>query len=389
MSMIRFRSESGAVSLFVVIFAALLITIITVSFIRLMVQDQQEASTNDLSQSAYDSALAGVEDAKRALVRYRTICEAGDPAACSTLDALLRAAPQNCNTALADVVNVQPNTEVVIEQSSGDAALNQAYTCVKVSLETEDYLGTLPAYSSKIIPLFGTGSFTTIRLDWYSTDDLGGNVNVTLPSAVSADRPLLAQSDWPQTQPSIMRTQLVQFGSNGSGTPQFRLSDFDNTSSGQSNVNTLFLYPVGATGVATNTVDTWEFINRDVRRTGGGAPLGTTCTGVLNAGGYACSAYLQLPTPIGGGERTAYLRLTSLYNPTHYRVTLVGTRFDAVQPSVDSTGRANDLFRRVEARVDLIDTDFPFPEGAVQVTGDFCKDFTITDNVSGYQNNCP
>ena len=84
MNMYR-RHESGAVSLFLVVFAMLLIIVVTLSFLRIMLADQQQAAVNDLSKSAYDSSLAGVEDAKRALIYYRTVCSTGDTATCNIL----------------------------------------------------------------------------------------------------------------------------------------------------------------------------------------------------------------------------------------------------------------------------------------------------------------
>lgn len=387
MVMVNRRKESGAVSLFIVVFAMLLITVVTLSFLRIMISDQQQASVNDLSKSALDSAQAGIEDGKRALIYYRTICASGDVAGCTAAQNTINST--TCNQGLKNVVNVSNNKEVAVQQSQSvnDVQLNQAYTCVKMQLNTDDYLGTLEANSSKIIPLFSTGTYTSVLLQWFTTDDFGTkgtsvNLEATPPQSDGGASnqqiwPLLAQSSWPTTRPAVMRTQMMQYGNN------FTLGNFDGANDGTSDANTLFLYPIGTTGTASNVQDTYAFADRDTRLTATGTPLGTHCTGKLSGGGYACSVTLNLPTPVGNtaGDltRTAYLRLTGLYKSTHFRISMVGTQFKGVQPSIDSTGRANDQYRRVEDRVDLVNTNLPFPEAALDVSGNLCKNFLVTD----------
>jgi hypothetical protein len=117
-----------------------------------------------------------------------------------------------------------------------------------------------------------------------------------------------------------------------------------------------------------------------------------SCSGNLGAGGYACRVKLDLPTPVDAGSRTAFLRLTPLYNATNYRVTILNgvapVKFDAVQPEIDSTGRADTLFRRIKTRVELIDTDFAYPEAAIDITNSLCKNFIVTDRAADYVNSC-
>ena len=71
------KFHKGGVSIFIVVIVAVLVSIVSVSFLRLMLRDQEQASRLDLSQSAYDSAQAGVEDAKRFLHRYQQECGGG------------------------------------------------------------------------------------------------------------------------------------------------------------------------------------------------------------------------------------------------------------------------------------------------------------------------
>jgi len=375
----------------------LLISVVTIGFLRLMISNQTQATNNDLSQSALDSAKAGVEDAKRALLRYKEKCLQGG-STCTVADTNKFA---QCNAANADVVDpaaVTPGKdatsvgEIKIQQTASaanDSLLDQAYTCVTVQLQTEDYEKDVDASSSDVIPLKAVGPYDKVMIQWFSTRDLSsGSTAVTVPGAVG-QKPL--DSNWANNKniPPVLRAQFMQFGSN------FTVNSFDTTAaSGQSNANTIFMYPhqSGIVSTLTNPID---LVSRDVRSnnpandspadTALNTPLPIDCVTSLANGGYACKAIIKLPDPIAGSSanRTAYLRLTAFYTHAFFTVSLYNSanalvKLDSVQPIIDSTGRANNLFRRVESRVGM--DDFPYPEAAVDVTGNFCKDFGVTNS---------
>jgi Tfp pilus assembly protein PilX len=390
------NKQTGAVSIFVVVFFMLLVTVVTVSFLRLMVADQQQSSNNDLSGSALDSAQAGVEDAKRALLKYKTDC-LSSPGVCATSANTINST--ECNSALnsyfgnADVGGNGQTGEIKVQtsQSGNDTKLDQAYTCVTINLETPDYEGVATANQSQLVPLMSSSTFDRVRVDWFSRDDVTSNA-VSLSPVNASGQPLYAQANWPVNRPSLMRAQLIQFANT------FTESSFDTTSPDGANTNTatMFLYPTSQANIPERVMTSYDqrktsLTTNPQQKDALTSPTAISCKATLSSGGYACSATLVLPQAIGASsaaDRKAFLRLTPFYNSTHFKVTLwngpitagsIVANFKDVQPLVDSTGRANDLFRRVQSRVNLYDTTFPYPEAAIDLTGDFCKDFAVTD----------
>jgi Tfp pilus assembly protein PilX len=374
------NKQHGAVSLFVVIFAALLITVVTVSFIRIMIQNQQQSTANDLSQSAYDSAQAGVEDGKRALLILQNIC---DPNNSAYDQNTCTAAQTTCNAGVDLLKDVKNNTttdgtnEVKVQTTkAGDVNLNQAYTCVKIITNTPDVEEYIATDASKIIPLVGVNSaglnsFDRIRIDWFTSND---SATATVPTGSTSLLPM--KSDWPSSQPPIMRAQLIEYNNSS-----LSLSNIDG---GSGTNNTLFLYP-------SNSVNALIGFSTGIP----GSPTKVSCNSIAS-GGYSCSTTILLSNAIINGDHTAFLNLKSIYNGAHYKVTLLDSigatvLFNNVQPSIDSTGRANDLFRRVQTRVEYSNIDFSYPQAEINVTGNLCKNFIVTADSGpgkGYSNSC-
>ena len=263
--------------------------------------------------------------------------------------------------------------------------MNQAYTCVQVQVVTDSYEGTLDKDQSVVIPLETVDDPNTIagvRISWFTQDNIPdvdalGNPISQVPQYPTQPQ-LPAAANWSVRSPSIMRSQLIQFQEGN-----LMLDSFDATNT--NNAKTLFLYPAifGASNLDFASDGRQSPASRNF-------PAISHCdtTFSLN-GGYACSTDVAIPA-LGGGTRKAYLQLTSLYNKSTYKVQILGgsgnvINFDNVQPIVDSTGRASDLFRRIRARVALSEgMPTTYPDAALRLGKSLCKDFFVTNTPSDY-----
>ncbi len=352
----------------------LLIITVGTAFIRNMLQGQSQAASDDLSRSALDSAYAGVEDAKRVLAEYygqKCDTQAGAASVrCTMLIGVLKGAVDaagwtNDCTLIPKTVLQQTGTAdgIAVRAADGSGAdLDQAYTCLKIQMETMEYRGTLTTDNSSIVKLQSrAGDPKMVRFEWHMIRS-GQTLNVDDGTV----QPYRLPQKWPDHRPAVVKAQLLQFKGG------FTLAEFDADSTRNAS---LFLLPA-ATGV--NPLS----LSMDTRRSGvSGAAQNVRC--VQAAVDYACSVDIALPD-IGDPSqaRTAYLKLNQFYvaGATNFRVMMLDAAGRTMPfTDVQSTGRANELFRRVRSYVDVGVSSVPSPESAVDVTKSLCKEFTVTD----------
>lgn len=365
--------QSGAVSIFAVIFSTLLLTVLTVGFIGIMITAQQRAINNDLSQSAYDAALAGVEDAKRTV----RACAAGDAAVCNEL-----AQSNDCRViARAGINGVTTDSETLISSNvSGDGTqFNQAYTCVDIDMDSNDYLYEASPNRSHVVPLRSTSDIRSIVVEWYSETDSGG-VLARAPTTTGNDR-LPTQANWRSSSPPLLRAQLITPGES------FDIGSLDSSNASR----TFFFRPTtvsSATGGTNHQVDmdhpdSFARVSEDGEF--GNSMRGVTCSASFRNNGYSCRVTIALSDetviPVSASQN-ALMRLETIYGAASVRVSMRSAdgsvaQFDGVQPVVDSTGRASDLFRRVEARLRM-GSDVQYPSYVADLES-LCKNFSVTD----------
>lgn len=400
------KKRKGAASFYIVAFSTLILVIVAVSFATVILSEMSRSMNDDLSQSAYDSALAGVEDAKVAFANYQRCLEANFGSTdCQRIKNIM--ANPSCDMVAKMLYGTSGEVTVGGVSTGSSTTTNQAYTCVKILTQLSDYRSSLGTKTGNYVQTVklgvadgGTNTVNKIRFSWYSVKKTNSYTAWnSVASGKGVFRPVSSLS-----LPPTIEMQIIQTGIN------FSLSDFDIVQSGRTNRATLYLTPSNSSG--SNTISAAQVVKTNDHNILN-QPFVVRCG---SSGEFYCSVDVELPGVINGGNRANETFLVSVSLPyrepdTDFAIELIcsngtgcgGTKavtaagvsntmvnIKNTQVAIESTGRANDLYRRVETRLESSDTSFgmgkesPFYGLMVLGIGGVNKNMTVRyENKSG------
>ena len=416
----KMKFKSGATSFYVVAFSTLILAVIAASFATAIVAEITRTTNDDLSQSAYDAALAGVEDAKLALMNYQNCIKSGvkisedykpNPSSendntCENIIYWVQNPDCDMVAHILGRMKVDEGGEVLIEETTnGSNEMNQAYTCAMINMELPDYRASLSSSNPyKVVKVnlddVKASDIKSVKVSWYSNpDNLDLNyTNVLGSSSMVAFQPLTNTN---VATPPTLAVQLLQTGK------EFSLKDLNGPANGETTDRAaVYLVPTDNEEVANNTEEIISEKNWNLNYIGvfygdgdGGnnilsakqiaksndrskdLPYVVYCPSV-STNEYICSATLTLPNPVGGdrSDDTFVIIVSLPYGQPdtdfsleffcadgdycgHPEVELGDdgehqnyvAQLSGTQVEIDSTGRANDLYRRVKVRLESID----------------------------------
>lgn len=414
------KTKKGVAAIYVVVFTTMLIGIITLSFLRIMLSESGRTLNDTLSDSAYNAALAGVEDAKYVISQYeKRVADNIKDAFVTTVE---EANDTNCDIisdAMATTDTPSPYDSETKETNigSGESFQDQAYTCVTINL-SGNFKGTLSQNNpTLVVPLkpkkTSVDDIAGVNITWYmnETKDSTGAVNVFNGNAVQdlngsglnnyvnnedaiktpsnngilgAKGVVAADSD--NGQPTALNGMRVMLVQSPSGVPN---PDYYAAGGETTNRGTLMLL---ASTTGTDTINKKQFAASADKTLN--APIPVSCNS------ESCHVSIDFPSPKGGSHRNPdnfFLVLNQLYADPGITVevdmyknnpesTIVP--FFNVQPIVDATGRSGDLFRRVEARIGTDNGASLIPTAELSSNAPIDKSFFVTKNCINGASEC-
>lgn len=341
----RRMGEKGAVAFLTVIVISLILTTITLGFIRLMTSEQRQATDDELTKRAYYAAESGIEDAKRAIQEYLT-----DPTAYPRSNLT----ENDCDPAVG--YNRILSADLDIE-----------YECQLINLDGLYYTAKLGERETAFLKLkvapSATQPIASVRISWHDKAAVTDGGNGAVTGSPRPNNTFPPHASW-GTNVSLLRAEFVAHNSPITRGGIENLAGFIvPRNSGNMNLGALNQNVNGASSCDYSAVNS----------------------------GYACQITINnLGSWRQSDER--YLRLTPVYAGTNVQVELLDAGGSPIlmteaQAVIDVTGRATDVYRRVESRIDIL-SEAEFISPAAMVADEICKKFYITNNDVDFNNEC-
>lgn len=326
------KDQQGIIAIFSVMIIMGILTLLTVGFSNITRQAQKRALDDFLNTQAFYAAETGINGALTAI-------RGGSIAAQNT----------NC-----DGVDTQVDYDI-------DAARNIGISCLLVNPNPPNIVfDSVPEVGVdepvvSAVKSFDATNISTLLIEWDSQNGTDPIVNFGFNGGSPVFTPDGVWGNAAGAGVGVMRIDLVP-----------ALIAPSNRANLVNQSYTFYVYPTLNGGVPPN--------NAIGVLPGPGDQAGTLMTRCTSAGDYRCVGRINvIPS-----YNNYFIRLQSYYNPVRTSITALDAtgnevRLEGGQAIIDSTGRANDVFRRVQVRVPIT-TDGAWQPGFHEVFAIFSGD---------------
>lgn len=353
--------QKGIVSIVVTLVLILILTIVIISFSSFTRREQVETFERQLGTEAFYAAESGVNDA---LEQLRLTLENEGPN-----EGLFSTEKDRCDSMPASITDYG----VIENEISPDG--QAAYTCLLVDSTPKSLeITNLSEGDSEILPLQrerngGGGAIPalgSVSLYWHSSEAIESDFTPGFAACQGVALMTLPETWPPGCHAGMLRVELVRIPTSGTFT-EANLYD---------RAMTFYVKPrtSGGGSVAYDIANNGQIVNGICNTTPTSATRPKHCR--LSIMGLPDTLY--------------YARITSLYVPSEITICAPDCGVDTgplasrtaemagSQAVVDSTGRASDILRRIQVRVDISNLNGPFPSFAVGSEDSICKRFSVS-----------
>lgn len=327
------QDQQGLVSIIVTMIILGIMVLIATSFTVIMNREQRQALDRQLSSQAFYAAESGVHDTIAQLDSIN-----GDITRCE------------------DTPGKSSGNNIL------DAAGEVEYTCVLVDKSPTELLFDPISVDDSVIVRIETAlpNINSILISWQDSGE-GGVGEEFIPASNSTH--LLPQDGVNDPETAALTSV------NGTGMLRATFMPLPPVLTRDNLIDaarTFYLYP--REGVPSGTGS--EFINNGGRFIDGECNTNHPYRAFFP---HYCNARFSP----GGPMQVTYLRLQALYRPVSVTIKAFDVNWETLeiqnaQAVIDSTGRANDVLRRIQVRVPL-SSDFYFPDYAIESMDSICK----------------